>query len=114
MKFDLSNTRIFIRPGTTDLRISTDEILHLIKKIMNQDPLNGAVFLFCNKRKNILKAIWWDKTGFWVAQKKLEKHKWPWPSKKEEVSEITTKQLSMLLTGIDFTQMHDELQFEKF
>ena len=77
MKFDLTNTRIFIRPGTTDLRISTDEILHLIKKIMNQDPLSGAVFLFCNKRKNILKAIWWDKTGFWVAQKKLEKHKWP-------------------------------------
>ena len=37
MKFDLSNTRIFIRPGITDLRISTDEILHLIKKIMNQD-----------------------------------------------------------------------------
>ena len=73
MKFDLSNTRIFIRPGITDLRISTDEILHLIKKIMNQDPLSGAVFLFCNKRKNILKAIWWDKTGFWVAQKKKKK-----------------------------------------
>ena len=47
-------------------------------------------------------------------EKKLEKHKWPWPSKREEVSEITTKQLSMLLTGIDFTQMHDELHFEKF
>lgn len=68
MKFDLSNTRIFIRPGITDLRISTDEILHLIKKIMNQDLLSGAVFLFCNKRKNILKAIWWDKTGITLEE----------------------------------------------
>lgn len=77
MKFDLTDTRIFLKPGVTDLRISTDEILHLIKNIMEKDPLSGAVFLFCNRRRNILKAIWWDRTGFWIAQKKLEKHRWP-------------------------------------
>ena len=54
MKFDLTNTRIFLRPGVTDLRISTDELLNLIKNIMEKDPLSGAVFLFCNKRRNIL------------------------------------------------------------
>lgn len=53
MKFDLTNTRIFLRPGVTDLRISTDELLHLIKNIMEKDSLSGAVFLFCNKRRNI-------------------------------------------------------------
>lgn len=114
MKFDLTDTRIFLKPGVTDLRISTDEILHLIKNIMEKDPLSGAVFLFCNKRRNILKAIWWDRTGFWTAQKKLEKHRWPWPENKEAVNEINSRQMAMLLTGIDFTQMHEELHFEKF
>ena len=38
MKFDLTDTRIFLKPGVTDLRISTDEILHLIKNIMEKDP----------------------------------------------------------------------------
>ena len=42
MKFDLTNTRIFLRPGVTDLRISTDELLHLIKNIMEKDPLSGG------------------------------------------------------------------------
>ena len=114
MKFDVTNTRVFLRPGVTDLRISTDELLNLIKNIMGQDPLSGAVFLFCKKRRNILRAIWWDKTGFWTAQKKLEKHRWPWPENKEAVNEINSRQMAMLLTGIDFTTMHEELHFEKF
>ena len=114
MKFDVTNTRVFLRPGVTDLRISTDELLNLIKNIMGQDPLSGAVFLFCNKRRNILRVIWWDKTGFWTAQKKLEKHRWPWPENKEAVNEINSRQMAMLLTGIDFTKMHEELHFEKY
>ena len=97
MKFNLTNTRVFLRPGVTDLRISTDELLSLIKNIMKQDPLSGAVFLFCNKRKNILRASWWDKTGFWTAHKKLEKHKWPWPEIKEAVNEINSRQKAMIL-----------------
>ena len=81
---------------------------------MKQDPLIGAVFFFFFKRKNILRAIWWDKTGFWTAHKKLEKHKWPWPEIKEAVNEINSRQKAMLLTGIDFTKMHEALHYEKF
>lgn len=51
MKFDVTNTRVFLRPGVTDLRISTDELLNLIKNIMGQDPLSGAVFLFVINEK---------------------------------------------------------------
>ena len=46
--------------------------------------------------------------------KKLGKHRWPWPENKESVNEINSSQMAMLLTGIDFTQMHEELHFEKF
>ena len=105
MKFNLTNTRVFF-----EARCNRPPYLN----IMKQDPLIGAVFLFCNKRKNILRAIWWDKTGFWTAHKKLEKHKWPWPEIKEAVNEINSRQKAMILTGIDFTKMHEALHYEKF
>lgn len=85
-----------------------------VEAAASDNTLSGAVFLFCNRRGNILKAIWWDRTGFWTAQKKLEKYRWPWSENKEVVNEINSRQMAMLLTGIDFTKMHEELHFEKF
>lgn len=114
MKFDFSNTRIFIKPGITDLRTSTDSLLYLIKDIMKQDPLSGAVFLFCNKNKTILKAIWWDRNGFWIAQKKLEKSKWPWPNNKKELQELNITEIKLLLMGIDFSKKHEEVSYKYF
>lgn len=53
-------------------------------------------------------------TEMFQGLKKLGKHRWPWPENKESVNEINSSQMAMLLTGIDFTQMHEELHFEKF
>jgi transposase len=47
-------------------------------------------------------AVWRDKTGFWLSQKRLEKEKFPQPERAEEVEEPGREQLEMLLTGIDF------------
>ena len=49
MRFDFSHTRIIIRPGTTNMLASKDQLLEIIKNIMKDDPFNGAVFLFCNR-----------------------------------------------------------------
>lgn len=70
--------------------------------------------MFCNSQRKLLKLIWWETNGFWIAQKTLEKGRWPWPENKEAVNEINSRQMAMLLTGIDFTKMHEELHFEKF
>ncbi|MBQ2451232.1 MAG: IS66 family insertion sequence element accessory protein TnpB [Lachnospiraceae bacterium] len=53
MRFDFSNTRIFLRPGTTNMRISKERIIHVISDIMKQDPFSGAVFMFATDRENI-------------------------------------------------------------
>ena len=80
---------------------------------MKDDPFSGAVFLFCNRNRNILKMIWWDRTGFWVAQKKLEKGRWPWPDTQEQVRQLNLGQMEMLLKGVDFFKGHDELFFSE-
>lgn len=113
MRLDFSHARIIIRPGTTNMLASRDRLLEIIKSIMKDDPFSGAVFLFCNRNRNILKMIWWDRTGFWVAQKKLEKGRWPWPDTQEQVRQLNPGQIEMLLKGVDFFKGHDELFFSE-
>lgn len=113
MRLDFSHTRIIIRPGTTNMLASKDQLLEIIKSIMKDDPFSGAVFLFCNRNRTILKMIWWDRTEFWVAQKKLEKGRWPWPDTQEQVRQLNLGQMEMLLKGVDFFKEHDELFFSE-
>lgn len=113
MKFDFTNTRIFLRPGTTNMRISKERIIHVISDIMKQDPFSGAVFMFCNWQRKHLKLVWWDTNGFWIAQKILENGQWPWPDTAEEAKEIKIDEVIMLLKGIDFFCAYEPMKFER-
>ncbi|GHU58914.1 transposase [Spirochaetia bacterium] len=118
MIFDLSTARIFIRPGNTDLRKAVNGLTAIVQEGMALDPFNGngepkVRYLFCNRERKLLKAVYWDKTGFWLSQKRLEKDKFPWPEDESGVRELTAEQLQMLLTGIDFFKAHQELFYKK-
>lgn len=109
MRLDFSNTRIFIKPGSTDLRKAATGLSYIVRDEMNLKVLDGSVFLFCNKSRKLLKALRWDKTGFWLAQKKLEHETWPWPNTREEAREISQENIHLLLKGIDFWRAHREV-----
>jgi len=113
MILDLSKVKIFIRPGYTDLRKAVNGLTVIVQEGMKQDPFSGSVYLFCNRERKLLKAVYWDKSGFWLSQKRLEKEKYPWPLTSEEVQELSTEELSMLLSGIDFFKAHKELYYKK-
>jgi transposase len=113
MLFDLSCARVFIKPGYTDLRKAVNGLTVMIQDEMELDPLSGNIFLFCNRERKLLKAVYWDRTGFWLCQKRLEKAKWPWPEDEKEAKEINAEEMKMLLSGIDFFKAHKELFFEK-
>ena len=106
MRLDFSNTRIFIKPGSTDLRKAATGLSYIVRDEMNLRVLDGSVFLFCNKSRKLLKALWWDKNGFWLAHKKLECETWPWPNTREEAQEISQENIHLLLKGIDFWRAH--------
>jgi transposase len=113
MIFDLSKAKIFLRPGSTDLRKAVNGLSAIVQEGIKQDPFSGSVFLFCNKERKLLKAVYWDKTGFWLSQKRLEKNKFPWPCDESEARELTAEELQMLLAGIDFFKAHKELFYKK-
>ena len=113
MIIDLSKVRIYIRPGNTDLRKAVNGLTAIIQGNMSEDPFNGNVYIFCNRDRKLIKAVYWDKTGFWLSQKRLEKDKYPWPMDAIEARELSEEQLQMLLAGIDFFKAHKELFYKK-
>jgi transposase len=113
MTVDLNAVKIYLRPGPTDLRKAAKGLTVLVQDRMGQDPLSGSVFLFCNKGRKLLKAVWWDRTGFWLAQKRLEEARFPWPENSGEAEELNAEQVKMLLSGIDFWKAHKPLQYQR-
>ena len=70
------------------------------------DPFEeDSVFLFCNKKRDAIKVLRYDRNGFILAHKKLlDEMRFRWPSKKEEVKKITPKQIEWLLDGLEIEQ----------
>ena len=113
MIIDITKVRIYVRPGITDLRKAVNGLSAIVQEEMKEDPFSGSVYIFCNNDRKLLKAVYWDKTGFWLSQKRLEKDRYPWPSNEKEAMELTIEQLQMLLAGIDFFKAHKELFYKK-
>ena len=77
MIFDPGKVKIFLRPGTTDLRKAANGLSVTVQETMKHDPFSGGVYLFCNRDRKLLKAVYWDKTGFWLSRKRPEKDRFP-------------------------------------
>ena len=113
MNINLNEVRIFIRPGFTDLRKAVNGLTGIIEQLMNGEPFSGNVYLFCNKERRLVKLVWWERNGFWLSQKRLEKEKYPWPETEEAAQELSGEELAMLLRGIDFFKAHKPLYYKK-
>lgn len=106
------NARVFIRPGFVDMRKSINGLSELVLSEMKIEPVSsGFIFVFCNKRRDRMKILYWDDTGFCLWFKRLEKHRFPWPSAVEDSQELTSDDLYSVLKGIDIFNVHEKLTF---
>lgn len=105
-EFTSGATRILLKTGSTDFRKQIDGLSLLVTAQLKLDPFEGeCVFIFCNKRRNSLKILRYDKNGFILATKKLlDGMKFQWPRTAEEVEEITEQQLNWLFDGLEIEQ----------
>jgi transposase len=111
LKFD-KQTPIYLRTGSTDMRKQVNGLAGLVQNEMKLNPFHPGYFVFCNKTRHLLKILYWDKTGFAMWYKRLEKNnKFPWPMDRQAVQNITSEQIEWLLSGIDFFKIHKKLQF---
>ena len=95
---------IYIACGPTDFRKQIPSLSQLVENEFELDPYTGTAFIFCNKRKNSIKVLCYDRNGFILAQKKLlntDKMRFQWPKNKGELESITQEQLQWLLSGLE-------------
>ena len=111
MIVDLSKVSLYVRTGGTDMRKQINGLATIVQEEMEGDPFSGSLFLFCNGGRRILKVLYWDRNGFCLWQKRLEKHRFPWPENVDEVREISGEQFRQVLDGIDFWHAHTELKY---
>ena len=93
---------IFLATGSTDLRKAVDGLAHIVKQDFQMDPFENCIYMFCNKNRNRLKCICWDKNGFWLGYKRLDGAgaKFVWPNNPEAVRDVSVVQLEKLLSGM--------------
>jgi len=76
-------TRIYVALGPTDMRKQFDGLIAAARDVLKADPMSGHVFAFCNRRRDRLKLLFFDRTGFWLCAKRLEGGTFAWPTTKD-------------------------------
>jgi transposase len=95
-------TRIFLAAGATDIRKGFDGLAELVRQKLQGDPLSGHWFLFCNRRRNRVRVLFFDGSGFWICSKRLQKGVYSWPREDSPGSiSLSGEELSLLLGGIE-------------
>lgn len=112
-----SSTKIYVYTQTVDMRKSIDGLSVVIVEQLERSPQSGDVFVFRNKLCNKVKALVWDRNGFILHYKRLERGRFKFPRSSDGLSYvISEEQLGWLLAGLDFVLMNDfsELNFENY
>ena len=92
---------VYLSCGHTDMRKSINGLMMIVENSFKLDPFTGAIFVFCNRRRDRIKILEWDTDGFWLYFKRLEKGhiKWPEPGDTPTMT-LTGEDLTVLLGGV--------------
>ena len=103
-------TRIYLYRGAADMRKSFDGLSGLVREELQADPLSGALFVFCNRRRTMVKLLYWDRDGLALWYKRLEKGTFRLPLPPTGTPEIDRRSLAMLLEGVTPRRLHRRYQ----
>ena len=96
--------RVYIACGYTDLRRSIDGLAELVRQQFRLDPFSNTLFLFCGRKRDRIKALYWEGNGFLLLYKRLEQGVYQWPRSESEARELTPQQYRWLMEGLKVDQ----------
>jgi len=91
--------RILAYRHPVDMRKSFDGLIALVNNTLSENPLSGSLYVFTNRRRNYVKAIYWDRTGYCLFAKRLEHGRFLLPGNTEQF-ELSEQAFRLLLDGI--------------
>jgi transposase len=108
-----AQTKVYLALGSTDMRKAINGLSIFVEDKLEMDPFSGHLFVFCNRRRNMVKILYWDRNGFCLWQKRLEKDRFIWPRFADDAMEIDHRSLSWLLEGLDLYRVkaHGRLNY---
>lgn len=107
--------RVHLCREVVDFRKQILGLSVLVQEVLELDPFAAHLFAFCNRRRDHVKLLVWERNGFVLWQKKLEKDHFPWPRDlTAEVIELTGRELNWLLDGMDVFAIkpHRDLSYD--
>lgn len=108
-----SNVPIFLYTRPADLRKGFDGLSGMVRSEFAADPLDGSLFLFVNRRRDRLKILHFDGTGFWLYYKLLEAGTFEVISSKDACAQLDATQLAMLLGGVSLVAMKRRKRYRR-
>ena len=96
--------KVFVALDACDMRRGHNGLLALVGEKLKEDIRSGALFVFTNKSRRLLKVLYFDGTGLWLLTKRLEKGTFSWPRHAESGAvklKLAPEAFSMLTDGID-------------
>lgn len=96
---------IYIVCGYTDMRRSIDGLCGIVQEKLQMDPRRSALYLFCGRRCDRIKALLWEGDGFLLLYKRMEAAgRFRWPRNSEEAKAISWQQFDWLMSGLEIEQ----------
>ena len=107
------NMRIFMYTPPADLRKGFDGLSGLVRSAFGADPLDGSLFLFVNRRRDRLKILHFDGSGYWLYYKLLEAGTFEVITSKGNCAQLDSTQLVMLLGGVSLVSMKRRKRYQR-
>lgn len=104
---------VYLCQEPVDLRKSIDGLSALVEAELELDPFAEQLYVFTNRRRDKVKILYFERSGFVVWYKRLEKARFPWPMDAGAVMVVSGRELNWLLDGLDWFRMkpHESLHF---
>lgn len=93
--------KIYLATGYTDLRRGIDGLAGMVQEQFQLDAFDDTLFLFCGRRNDRIKGLYWDSNGFLLLYKRLEEGRFQWPRTEQEAKQISREQFEWLCQGFE-------------
>ncbi len=109
-----AQTRVYLAKAATDMRKSFRGLLVLTESVLEQQPNSGHLFVFLNRRRDLMKILYWDRTGYVIWYKRLECGLFQMPDLSGAEAarlELSAAQLGLILEGIDLNSVRQRRRY---
>lgn len=102
-RFD-EGLKVYLHREPVDFRLNINGLAVLVEQALGLDPFASCAYVFSNRRRDRVKILGWERNGFWLLLKRLEKDRFIWPSA-EAVDDAPTRTVLNVIAGVGRIKM---------